>query len=106
MKYGLSLKDLTSNINWFSKVEVDGDGNLSYVPGHSKAGDYVDLQGEMDTLVVLNTCPHPLDPGEDYAPKALELTLWRSDIKAEDNPCRTSCEQNQRGFTNTIRYNL
>ena len=30
--------------------------------GHSKPGDSVDLRAEMDTLVVLNTCPHPLDP--------------------------------------------
>jgi uncharacterized protein YcgI (DUF1989 family) len=31
-------------------------------PGHSKAGGFVDLRFEMNTLVVLNTCQHPLDP--------------------------------------------
>jgi urea carboxylase-associated protein 2 len=78
MKYGFSLRDLTSNINWFSKVDIDKDGNTSFIPGHSKAGDYVDLQAEMDTLVVLNTCPHPLDPKPEYAPKPLGISVWAS----------------------------
>ena len=50
------------NINWFSKVVTDDSGQLSYVADGANPGDFVDLRFEMDTLVVLNTCQHPLDP--------------------------------------------
>ena len=38
-------------------------------PGNSKAGDAVELRAEMNVLVILNTCQHPLDPAPNYAPK-------------------------------------
>ena len=105
-KYGMGPRDLHSCINFFSRIAVDREGGMSFVSGNSKAGDSVDLQAEMETLVVLNSCPHPLDPAEDYAPKRVLLTVWDSRIPAEENPCRTSCEQNGRGFTRTQRYHL
>ena len=66
-KHGLGARDLVANMNFFSKVTVDEAGALSFHPG--PAGS-VDLRAEMEVLVVLNTCPHPLDPNPVYAPGA------------------------------------
>jgi urea carboxylase-associated protein 2 len=74
-KYGLSLKDMHSLVNFFTRVNVNEAGDLVYEPQNT-AGAYVDLQAEMDTLVVVNTCPHPLDPNPVYAPKPLKVTVW------------------------------
>ena len=102
-KYGMTLRDLHSHINFFTRINVDSDGNLAFV-NQAMPGAYVDLQAEMDALVVINTCPHPLDTHPEYAPKPLKVTVWNADCKPSENPCHSSCEQNKRGFTNTINY--
>ncbi len=104
-KWGLGKRDLVANVNFFSKVTADGDGQLRFHPGASHAGAFVDLRAEMDVLVVLHTCPHPLDPHPDYAPKPAALTLWESGIGGgPDDPCRLSRPENARGFANTARH--
>src|SRR5581483_2451591 len=52
-KWGLGPRDLTANLNFFSKVAADVAGRLSFVPGHSPAGSRIELRFEMNTLVVL-----------------------------------------------------
>lgn len=74
-KWGLGVRDIVSNINFFSKVTADDSGELAFHAGNSKAGDYVDLSFVMHTLVVLSAAPHPLDPKLVYQPGAIELTL-------------------------------
>lgn len=103
-KWGLGRRDLVANINFFSKVTVDDAGAMHFHPGHSQAGAHVDLRAEMDTLVVLNTCPHPLDPGADWVPRPVDLAIYRADPVAADDPCMISCEENRRGFANTAIY--
>jgi uncharacterized protein len=103
-KWGLGKQDLVPNVNLFSKVTADLDGTLRFHEGASRAGSHVDLRAEMNVLVVLNTCPHPLDPSPRYAPKPVKLALWRSDPPAADDVCRTSRPENTRGFENTERY--
>ncbi|MEM7396932.1 MAG: urea amidolyase associated protein UAAP1 [Verrucomicrobiota bacterium] len=105
-KYGMDRRDVLANINFFSKVAIDGDGIMRFVEGHASAGDYVDLRAEMNTLVVLNNLQHPMDPRPDYAPAPTRLTIWQSDAPGPDDACRTFCEQNGRGFINTERYFL
>ena len=103
-KWGLGKRDIVPNINFFSKVSVDDDGNMQYQQGHSKAGDYIDLRAEMDVLVVLNTAMHPLDNSRHYAPKEVTLSLWRCDPVADDDICLNSRPENQRGFANNAIY--
>jgi len=103
-KWGLGRKDLVANVNFFSKVVVDEAGRMAFIPGHSQPGAQVDLRAEMDTLVVLNTCPHPLDPNPQWSPRPIELTVYRAEPVAEDDICRTSCPENGRGFANTAIY--
>ncbi len=69
-KWGLGRQDLVANVNFFSRVHAGADGALEYAAGHGKPGAYVELRAEMDTLVVLNTAPHPMNPAREYAPGA------------------------------------
>ncbi|MGF6599894.1 urea carboxylase-associated protein 2 [Paraburkholderia sp. GAS448] len=104
-KWGLGLSDLLMTLNLFSRVDVTDAGALSFVPGNSKAGDYVELYAPMNTLVVLTAIQHPLDPNPEYAPKPVRLTLAEADPQVAEL-CRTSCDENVRGFINTERFFL
>jgi urea carboxylase-associated protein 2 len=103
-KWGMGLPDLVANVNFFSKVAVDEAGNLAFVPGHSAAGTSVTLRAEMDTLVVLDTCPHPLDPAPAWAPRPVICEVVYAGAAADDDPCRLSRPENARGFANTARF--
>ncbi|HEX4773231.1 MAG TPA: urea amidolyase associated protein UAAP1 [Bryobacteraceae bacterium] len=105
-KYGLGLRDLPANVNFFSKVVADDHGTLTFVPNHSKAGDFVELRAEMNVLVILDTCQHPLDPDPRYNPKPIHLSIHKAHRVPPDDPCRLSRPENTRGFTNTERYFL
>jgi uncharacterized protein YcgI (DUF1989 family) len=94
------------NASFFSKVVPDAEGKLSYVQGHSKAGAYVDLRAEMNVLVVMSTCAHPLDPSPHYAPKKVGVIVYKSDPPGPQDKCRVSRPENTRGFINTERMFL
>lgn len=103
-KSGLGERDLMPNLNLFSKVAPDEAGSLSYTTDHSRAGDHVELRFEMDTLVVLNTCQHPLDPDPVYRPRPVLLEVFEAAPVADDDPCRGSRAENERAFLNTADY--
>ena len=105
-KWGLGPRDLTSNVNFFGRVDVAADGGMSYHAGNSRAGDFVELRAEMNVLVILNTCPHPLDPNPQYQPKPVHVAIRRVPPAGPDDPCRISRPENGRGFTLTERYFL
>jgi urea carboxylase-associated protein 2 len=105
-KWGLGPRDLVANVNFFSRVDVSDDGAMSFVPGNSKPGDSVDLRAEMNVLVVLNTCQHPLDPNPEYQPKPVQVSIRQVAAPAMDDICRISRPENRRGFTLTERYFL
>ena len=105
-KYGLGERDLAMNVNFFQKVTAGEDGRLRYAAGNSSPGAAVDLRAEMNTLVVLNTCVHPLDPSPIYAPKPAKLIVYSTPPPGPDDPCRRSCAENERGFIITERYFL
>jgi urea carboxylase-associated protein 2 len=100
-KYGLGKRDLTANINFFSRVTVDDAGSLHFDEQHCRAGHYVELRFEMHTLLVLSTCPHPLDPSSQYRPRPAALRAFRTGPASLQDPCRLRCEENARGFHNT-----
>lgn len=105
-KYGLGPRDLHATMNFFSKVTVDAAGDLHYCPDNSPAGSYVELRAEMNVLVFLNSCPHPLDPKSSYEPKPVSLEIRRVSPPRPDDICRVSCRENMRGFLLTDFYFL
>lgn len=104
-KYGLGTRDMAANINWFSSVKTDAEGNLS-LADESTAGASVTLRFEMDTLVVLHTCPHPLSAEKSYPRKPVNIELREADPVADDDECINLCEENKRGFANNQLYYL
>ncbi len=102
-KHGLGKRDLVANVNFFSRVDVDGEGRMKFHADNSKAGAHVDLRAEMNVLVVLNTCQHPLDPQPQYAPKPVKLTVLKTPPPGPDDFCRNFRGENQRSFVLTER---
>jgi hypothetical protein len=105
-KWGLGPRDLGANMNFFSRVDVAADGALSFCPGNSTAGSFVELRAEMNVLAILHTCQHPLDPNPRYQPKPALLSYWHGQPAAAEDPCRLSRPENERGFALTERYFL
>lgn len=105
-KYGLGKKDMAANLNLFSKVGVDGSGNIGYVEHHSSAGDHIVLRFEMDTLVIMHTCPHPLHPGGEYPRKPVKVSIEQAAAVSSDDLCLNHCAENARGFENNRLYQL
>lgn len=105
-KWNLDLQDLLMVLNLFSKVTVDAEGTFHFVPGHSQAGDYLELYAPMNTLVVLTALQHPMDPNPQYAPRPVRLSWMQSHSDGVDQACRHSRPENARAFHNTERFYL
>jgi uncharacterized protein YcgI (DUF1989 family) len=103
-KWGLGKKDLIPNLNLFSKVTADEQGRLSFVSGNSKPGDSIELRFEMDTLVVLNTCQHPLDPSPAYQPRPVKMEVLPGTDPSPDDPSLTVRPENLRAWENNQSY--
>lgn len=102
-KLGLSRRDLPMALTLFAPVRVmDDDGRFAWQPDLLNGGDYVELRAEMDLLVALSNCPHPLDPAPDYAPHPVKITRYHGALAADDL-CRTATAEAVRGFENNAR---
>lgn len=89
-KHGRGEADLHGCVNLFSKAAIDGQAGaagLSFVPEHSRRGDWVTLRSEVDLLLVLSTAPHPLDPV--WQPAEVRIEVTPADPVAPDDPSRT-----------------
>jgi uncharacterized protein len=105
-KYGLGRRDLAANVNWFSKVAAEADGRMVFDPANSPAGSSVELRFEMDTLVLLHTCPHPMNPAAEYPRRPIGVEFRQATPVAEDDFCRNFRPENRRGFENNAIYHL
>lgn len=103
-KYGLGAADMAANINWFSKVVVNDAGELALEANASPVGGQVTLRFEMDTLVLLHTCPHPLDQSPEYPRHVAKVELGVAEPVADDDYCRNFRPENGRGFENNALY--
>jgi urea carboxylase-associated protein 2 len=105
-KWNLDLQDLLMVVNLFSKVTVDAEGALHFMPGNSQAGDHVTLYAPMDTLVVLTALQHPMDPSPQYAPRPVQLAVGLAEGGDPLAACRASRPENARALHNTERFQL
>jgi uncharacterized protein len=105
-KYGLGGADLASNLNWFSKVSVNDQGAMSLDDTLDSKAHSVLLRFEMDTLVLLHTCPHPLDSAASYPEMQLQIELGTAEAVKEDDGCMNSRPENVRGFQNNALYHI
>lgn len=105
-KYGLTRADMAANINWFSKVVVNADGDIQLDTRNQAAGNSVTLRFEMDTLVVMHACPHPLNRASNYPLTGVRIELGEADPVSGDDYCKNFCAENQRGFQNNALYTI
>lgn len=99
-KYGLGRRDLAANVNWFSKVVAADNGALSLDTAGGRPGAAVELRFEMDTLVLLHTCPHPLSTAAAYPRRPVRFEIFEGEPAAADDACRRSAPENGRGYEN------
>ena len=104
-KYGMQRRDLAANVNWFSRVPVAFDGALTFDASAAKPGASVDLYFAMDTLVLLHTCPHPLNPSAEYPMKPVQFELLESSALPDLSP-HLERPENARGLENNRIYHV
>jgi uncharacterized protein len=100
-KHGMSARDVGPCITFFAPVVTDQAGRFEWREDDVKPGDYVDLRAEMDLIVALSNCPHPLSPHGDWRAEPVRACLWRSPDVADDDLCRTATQEAVRAFENT-----
>ncbi|HWU16749.1 MAG TPA: urea amidolyase associated protein UAAP1 [Devosia sp.] len=98
-KLGLDRRDIPSALTFFAPVRVNADGAFAWREDLRLPGDYVELRAEMDLVIALSNCPHPLDPNPAYAPNPVTITRFRRPVPADDL-CRTATAEAVRGFEN------
>ncbi len=103
-KHGLGLRDLAPVITFFAPVIVADDGRLAWRDGIVKSRDFVDLRAELDLIVAISNCPHPLAPDRALAPGPIELIVHQLPQPAADDLCRTATAEARRGFDNNASY--
>lgn len=99
-RHGMGKHDIPPCISFFAPVTVADDGAFGWQEGAVRPGQHVDLRAEMDVLIALSNCPHPLSPSTEAA-GPIEAIIWRAPPAAEDDPCRHFGEEAERGFQNT-----
>lgn len=102
-KLGLDRRDIPALLSLFAPVRVDAEGRFEWRPALLSGTDWVELRAEMDVLVALSTCPHPLDPSPDYAARPMAATRLAALPVASDDICRTATPEAVRGFENNAR---
>ena len=80
------------------------EGVLEFIPENSKAGDFIELRMEMNTLIILNTCAHSMNPEREYQTHPVKLSVYQTAPTSPDDPCIKSCTENERAFRNTEDY--
>jgi len=103
-KHGLDARDVGPCITFFAGVRADQAGGLHWDPASARAGAAIDLRAEMNLLIVLSNCPHPLAPAQAATPGAIDAVVWTAPPPASDDPCRTAGPEAVRAFENTERY--
>ena len=80
--FGLGRRDIVPNINFFCNVPVSGDQrllNTVFGESQSKAGDYVELEAQMDALAVISNCPQINNPCNGMNPTAIQVVIFIPD---------------------------
>jgi uncharacterized protein len=102
-KVGLSLRDIPPCVTFFAPVSLDDKGRFLWVSGRKRSGDFVDLRAEMNLMLVLSNCPHPLDPTRPAATDPVTLIRYRAPLPKPDDACRTTSPEIVRAFEFTDR---
>jgi len=102
-KVGLGPRDIPPCVTFFAPVAVDPAGRFVWNETVKRPGDFVDLRAEMNTIVVLSNCAHPLNPARPSPSRPITLVRYRAPAAMADDPCRTGSAEAARAFAFTDR---
>ena len=102
-KIGLGLRDIPPCVTFFAPVSVDAKGAFHWNASRKRPGDFVDLRAEMNVIVVLSNCAHPLNPVRPPASGPVTLIRHRAPPAAPDDACRTISPEIVRAYEFTDR---
>lgn len=102
-KLGLDRRDIPSLFNLFAPVRVQSEGQFEWRAGMVMQGDWAELRAEMDLVIALSNCPHPLDPRGAEVPDPLDVIKMKAVAVPADDLCRTATVEAQRGFENNAK---
>jgi urea carboxylase-associated protein 2 len=101
-KLGLRRQDVPPAITFFADIAADADGRFHWKRG-AAPGSIVDLRAEMNVIVAISNCPHPLAPGSVFEPGPIDAVVWKAPPASADDLSRHFGEEAERGFENTDR---
>jgi urea carboxylase-associated protein 2 len=101
-KLGLRRPDVPPAITFFAEIATDEDGGFHWKAG-APPGSITELRAEMNVIVAISNCPHPLAPGGVFAPGPIDAIVWKGPPPEPGDLCRTFGEEAERGFENTDR---
>ncbi|MFZ1991688.1 MAG: urea amidolyase associated protein UAAP1 [Alphaproteobacteria bacterium] len=104
-KHGMTVRDVGPCVSFFAPAVTDDRGKLIWREGAAKPGDYIDLRAEMDLIIALSNCPHPLSPKKTWAAGPVRAIVWNSPAVGSDDYCRNASDEAARAFDNTDAYN-
>jgi uncharacterized protein len=102
-KIGLGLRDVPPCVTFFAPVSVDPKGRFVWNAERKRAGDFVDLRAEMNLVLVLSNCLHPLDPARPAVAGPVTLIRHRVPSAAPNDLCRATSPEAARAFVFTDR---
>ena len=106
MRLGMTRRDLTANINLFSKLNFLNNGDMVYDQDADSTGKSVTLRTDMDVDVIMSNTPNALNPSLNYPAVPIEMTVFEA-IPADLNDyCVQNSEENYRAFQNTWNYEV
>ncbi|GLH77227.1 urea carboxylase [Bradyrhizobium sp. SSBR45G] len=100
-KIGLGLRDIPPCVTFFAPVTTDAAGRFVWHPSRKRPGDFVDLRAEMNLIVAVSNCAHPLDPARPAATASVTLIRHRLPPPAADDVCRTASPEALRAYAFT-----
>jgi urea carboxylase-associated protein 2 len=100
-KHGLGARDIAACTTFFAPVQVNQYGGIEWRDDVVEPGDFVDLRAEMNLIVALSNCPHPMAPGQIPEAHPVRAIIWRSPAATSDDFCRTASKEAERAFQNT-----
>lgn len=106
IKNGMSKRDLMPPVNFFSRVEADEVGSLSFCKDHCKKGATVAIRTEMDVYIVLSNTPNPMDDAASYPSVPVRIEVLPATRADEQDFCVNYSEYTKRAFENTWEYDL
>jgi uncharacterized protein YcgI (DUF1989 family) len=77
--YGIQRDDFgfDSCFNIFMNLTYRPDGSMKLEEPLSRAGDYIDLKAEMDSIVAISNCPQDRNPCNAFNPTPIKIQAFK-----------------------------